>query len=488
MQKGLVGFVLALLIALAGCGSGSGAGHIDPATLAPPGALAYATLNIAPQGGEKTDFDAAFGKLLGGAPELRLGEAFTRFAQTSGKLDYLNDVKPWLGDSLTLVVTHVERENSQFALLAASTDDDKAQAAIDKDLAGRGAQARNYRDVDYKLLSDGTANGVVGHFLVAGTEATFKQVVDTLKDGKSLAETDAWKQTVGDRGAGKSGLAYLDAKGLLQSAASGLPGAQRVAVPLLLGMLQLNPFVATLDATPDSLVIDTASPGTKVDTRGPSAASSPLIESLPASSWLALAVPDVGPALGQLVGALQPNPLIAGAVESVRVAVKAKTGLDLQRDVIDSVGDVAAFALGTTKRTAGAGVLVQTKRPAVLAAALGRLQALMPAKRHAALRVTTSSNRVAAGHGAAALAAALDPAAKLGATPLFKKAAVAVGRRPTLFVDFGKAMTLAANAPHHKNDAHFKRALPRLRHVEYVAAGARRDAGLDVIRTVIGVR
>jgi hypothetical protein len=36
-------------------------------------------------------------KLLGPNPEAKLGAAFTEATQTSGKLDYETDVKPWLG-------------------------------------------------------------------------------------------------------------------------------------------------------------------------------------------------------------------------------------------------------------------------------------------------------------------------------------------------------------------------------------------------------
>src|SRR4051794_20859619 len=197
-------------MALTGCGSsaGTGAGTVDPATLAPPGSLAFATFELAPQGPEKAGFEAAFGKLLGPAPEARLGEAFTKAAQTSGRLDYLADVKPWLGDSVSVAVTRVAPRDGDFALLVASTDDGKAQAAIDKDLAGTHAQSRTYRDVSYKVLDDGTANGVIPGFLVAGTEAAFKAVVDASKDGKSLADSDQWKSSVGNRGDGKVGLAY----------------------------------------------------------------------------------------------------------------------------------------------------------------------------------------------------------------------------------------------------------------------------------------
>ena len=467
MKRVLVACAAAVLIAVAGCGSTTGtSGAPSAATLAPPGTLAFATFTIAPQGQEKADFDSAFGKLLGPNPEAKLGAAFTKAASTGGKLDYQSDVKPWLGDTISVAVTRVAPHGGDYALLVASTDDQKAQAAIDKDLAGRNPQTRTYRDVSYKVLDDGTVNGVVSHFVVAGTEPAFKAVVDAAKDGKSLADSDQWKASVGNRGDGKVGLAYVDAKGLLQSLASNLPGAQRLAAPLLLGLVQLHPFVATLDAQPDALVGDLSSPGTRPDPRGPGAASSPLIESMPAGAWLALAVPDVGQTLSKVADALKANPLIAAQYGQVAQRFRQRTGLDLDNDIL-KLGDVGLFAKGTTKSSLSATVVAESQ-----GATLRRLQALASQAKHGHLQVRAPKR-------------AAQP---LGATPLFAKAKAAIGQRPTLLVDFASALALAAKSPHHRGDAEFQRMLPRLRHVEYVAAGARQDGGLDVARAVIGLR
>jgi hypothetical protein len=464
VKRALAACAVAVLIAVAGCGSTAttGAGNTDPATLAPASTLAYASFDLTLPGSS----EAAFEKLLGPAPQAKLGAAFTDATQTSGKLDYLADVKPWLGGSVSLVVTRVAPRDCDFALLAASTDDEKAQAAIDKDLAGRNAETVDYRGISYKRLDDGTVNGIVSHFLVAGTESTFKAVVDVSKDGGSLADSDQWKKTVGDRGDGKVGLAYVDAKAVLQSLASTLPGAQRVVAPMLLGLVHLNPFVATLDATPDALIADVSSPGTEPDPRGPAAASSPLIESMPAQAWLALAVPDVGQALGRVATALKANPLIASQYDRVAHAFRARTGLDLDKDLL-TLGDVGLFARGATPATVRGTLVAEARRTT-----LRRLRAL--AATHAKHKLAVTPPRSAA-----------NP---LGDTPLFKKAAAAIGSRPTLFVNFGPALDLAAASPHHRSDSHFKRALPRLRHIEYIAAGARRDGDLDVARGVIGLR
>jgi Protein of unknown function (DUF3352) len=507
VKAALIAGVAALAVAVSGCGSQTGAGSSDAASIAPASTLAYATFEIAPQGPEKAGFDAAFGKLLGPNPQEALGEAFTKAAATGGKLDYQNDVRPWLGNSISGVVTRVGRGSADYALLVASTDDARAQAAIDKDLSGTGAQSRTYRGVDYKVLSDGTVNAIVDHYLVAGTEPAFKQVVDTADGGSSLADSDQWKSSVGSRGDGKIGLAYIDAKALLESFASSLPGAQQLAGPFLIGLLQLHPFVGTLAAQADQLVADVSSPGTKPDPRGPAAASSKLIDAMPADSWLALAVPQVGQALTRIVQALKANPLVAAQYERVLAQVRASTGIDLEKDVLATVGDVGLFARGTTPKTVGGGLVVQSDHPAALAATVRKLPPLINANAHGRVRmnaasggfdihgrhalqpveVRTTGQGAIATYGAAALRAARHPNGRLGDSSLFQKAATAVGSRPTLFVAFAPALQLAAASPHHKNDADFKQALPHLQHIDFVAVGARRDGGLDVLRTVIGI-
>jgi hypothetical protein len=507
VKRALALCAAAIAVAAGGCGSGSGSGATDPAKLAPANAIAYASFEIAPQGPEKAGFDAAFGKLLGPDPETALGKALTEATKEQGsKLDYAQDVKPWLGDTVAAVLTGVSQNHADFAMLVASTDADKTRAAIDKDLQGSGATGRSYRGVDYKLLSGGTANGVVGKFLVAGTEAAFKAVVDAGQDGKSLADTQQWHDSVGDRATGKVGLGYLDLKALLQNVVSQLPGAQRVVAPMLLGLVQVHPFVATLDANADSLVVDVSSPGTPTDAAGTVGASTPLIEQLPADSWLAFGLPHVGETLGKLVGALKLNPIIGAAYAKVAGQVKSQTGLDIERDVLAGVGDVAAFARGNSKRTVGGGVVVQARNPAALKRTVARLPVLI-GRSHGAkvlgrsggfditaprlkqpIQVRFAAPGLVAAYGASSTRAAVSPRGRLGATDLFRKAGAAIGGRPTLFVALTPVFDLIRSSSAGRKDGHFAKAAPRLAHLEYAAVGARREGGIDVIRAVLGLR
>lgn len=497
----------ALLVALvgAGCGSSSGSGTSDPAKLAPANTLAYASFELHPQGPEKAGYDAAFGKLLGADPETQIAKGFTDAIKEQGsKLDYDQDVKPWLGDTASVVLTGIAGDHADYAALIASTDNAKAQAAIDKDLQGQSTTSASYRGVDYKKLDNGVVNGVVANFLVAGTDTAFKAVVDADKDGKSLADSQQWHDSVGDSANGKVGLAYLDLKALAQSAVSSLPGYQRILGPLFLGLVQLHPFVATLAANDDSFVLDVSSPGTPQGKGADQGASSALIESLPADSWGAIALPHVGQALTKLVAGLKLNPVIAGEYAKVAATVRQKSGLDIQRDILAGIGDVAGFVRGTSPKTVGGGVVIGARDKAALKRSVLTLPALIASSHQGKARrigdgfeatspdmtqpleVRLAGPGAVATYGRSSLEAALQTGNRLGQTDLYRKATAAVGARPTLFAAFAPIFQLVKSSGN--TDAGFAKAEPRLAHLEYAALGARRDKGLDVLRLVVGLR
>jgi hypothetical protein len=149
----------------------------------------------------------------------------------------------------------------------------------------------------------------------------------------------------------------------------------------------------------------------------------------------------------------------------------------------------------------------------VLARTIGRLPGLIGASAHARIKAAVRNGggfdvmaangaqlsqpvQVRIAHGGAIAAygtaattrAALRPSARLGDTGLFRKAAAAVGGRPTLFVNLAPALQLAGGSPHHRGDQQFQKLLPRLQHLEYLTVGARRDGKLDVVRAVLGLR
>ena len=72
---------------------------------------------------------------------------------------------------------------------------------------------------------------------------------------------------------------------------------------------------------------------------------SELIKELPADSWLAMAQPDFGKLLDFYVDAFAG---VAGGRDVIEQQFKAATGLDLQKDVLDWMGDFGVFVRGTS--------------------------------------------------------------------------------------------------------------------------------------------
>ena len=507
VNRVLAVFALLVAVVVAGCGSSTGSGAEDPAKLVPAATIAYASFQFDPEGDNASDFDSAFTKLIGANPSEKIKRSFAdAIKEEDSKLDYEADVKPWLGGTVAAALTGFRSgSDPDYAVLVESKDDDKARDAIDKDTAGRQTAKREYHGTDYKLLEDGTANGVVDHYLVAGTEAGFKAVVDASKDSaKSLAESEQWKQSVGDRGEGKVGLGFLDVKGAIRGIASQLPGAQGIATPLLAGALPIKPFVATLDAKPDSLVLDVASPGTPQGKQALHTGASTLIEDLPSDSWFALAVPKLGQAVSLALQNFKQNPLMSQQYAQMARQLKIASGLDIERDILAGIGDTGVFVRGSSEKTVGGGLVIQADDAAALKRTLATLPALIARSGDAKVRrrgsgfdvtsrdmpkpiqVRMSGGRAVGAYGASNLRAGLAPPSTLGGTELFRKAATAVGSRPVVFATFSQIAALARTAKHKDKD--LAKVQARLAHLEYAALGGHRDGQTDSLRAVLGLR
>ena len=99
----------------------------------------------------------------------------------------------------------------------------------------------------------------------------------------------------------------------------------------------------------------------KVDSGASLGGESSLLSALPADSWVAAAVPNLGVTLWSALDQLSSSGLPgAGSVER---QVQAQTGLHLGDDVFHWLGDAAGFVAGTTPSTFTAGLIAQTSDP-----------------------------------------------------------------------------------------------------------------------------
>jgi len=489
---------VAALVAAAGCGTAAGPAGDDPAAVVPAGAPVFAEADLRPSGRQAANAGAVLRRALGtNDPAGALAALLDRKGDRNA-ISFARDVRPWLGDRVGVAVTGMRGRDTDSVVIAASTDDAKAQAALAK-LVGGGA-SRSYRGVSYRVGRGGrVAAGIVDHFAVAGGEAAFKAAVDASK-GDSLAGSSTLRAARDEVARDRLGFLYLDVPGLVDGAARSAGGDPTKALVLqaLAGALPKT-IAAALQADRDALRVDAAALGTpKALSTGRSGADA--LAALPGSAWLGLGVADLG---GTLDGLLQ---TVAGAgglnglgVQALLGQARARTGLDLQRDVLSWMGDAGLFVSGTSPARVGGALVVATSNRAKTRATIAALGRLIGAggARVSALHakgvddgvvvrspngrrtwIALAGDRFIVATGARrALSEAVSPGRRLGSSPALAAAAdrLGAGVRPSLFVDLRRLGALMG-AKGHARGLH-----------EYLAAfgalgGGAKDEGGGVTR------
>src|SRR5215211_1866427 len=200
MTKTLCALVALIAISAAGCGSSSGGSGTDTAKLAPASSFLYAEVNLDPTGSQEAGMRSILGDLPGsGPPEQRLDDLLEQASQSEdSKVDYLKDIKPWLGDKAAVFVSPPKAGASSppWAVVIATTDEQKAKDAAAKGQES-GSTKSTYNGVDYVVDKDKTATATIDGFFVVGSEAGVKEAVDASKSG-SLSASDRYKETTKD--------------------------------------------------------------------------------------------------------------------------------------------------------------------------------------------------------------------------------------------------------------------------------------------------
>ena len=504
-------FTTALLIAAAGCGSTTGGSGTDTAKLAPAGSFLYAEVNIDPSGSQEAGMRSILGDLPGeGAPEERLDNLLEKASKSdkSSNIDYLQDVKPWLGDKAAVFVTSPKAgsKSTPYAVVIATTDEGKAEDTIKKD-KGAGDREVTYNGTDYLVEKDGDTQAVIDGFFVAGSEAGVKEAIDANK-GESLSESDRYKQATDGVDDERIALVYEDLGGLVQTLASASGDSLGPAAPLIGRLFGGKPVVATIKAEQQALVIDgSLIPGSALlDLFGK---STPLLGDVPADSWLALGQSDFGTAVKGLFGMFAG---FAGGEEQLKAQVQQASGLDLDRDVFSWIGDVAIFVNGDSKHSIGGGVLIQSKDEVASRRALTKLSAL--AARSGDVTVSAADvgggkgyrlanesaprgvymlqagDKVAITYGEGAAKQALGGSGDgLTAAPAFTEAAHKLGDAysPSLWVSVPPILRVAESFGA-GDSSDYQQAKPYLTILDYVISGSAKSGDEAASRTRIGFK
>jgi hypothetical protein len=512
---------LALLAAVAGaCGGSAAPGRADPASAVPADAPFYAEVVVRPKGRLRDDTLDAAGKVLRtDDPSGKLSELLDKALKEDGgtKLDYEKDIKPWLGERAGgWAAAPDDGGDSPSAVIVAITDRDAAQAAVDKARTQTGERRtkRSYQGTDYEVDEDGAAIGVTDDFLIAGQEAQLKRTLDTLNDGRSLADSDRYSDGADNLTDDRLGHFYVDFKQLLKLGFEGEPNGQEQLRQFeqLVPVEKIGPLMGSFAANGDRLALDMT-----VDVSGPKGlgalgnlavgVSTPLLKELPGDTWGAFGAPKYGASLSTSLDQF------AGAFGGVALKnqLRRQYGIDLEDDVLSWIGDVAFFIRGNSVTQLDGGAVIQVTDGAKAATGFSKLVGLLqsetglevkPVKLDGAdiafavqdpttpkpIVFARGGGKVVIAYGNDAAAAALAPSDKFGDAEIYGQAKEALEDDvdPSVVVSMPSVLSLVRSIG--STDAGWEQAKPYLEAYDVIAVGAEAGSKSAKVRIAAGLK
>ena len=482
----------------AGCGSTSGAGDTDPASVVPADAPLYAEALVRPDDEQTGEAQTALRKILRtNDPGAELAAMIDRAGRDRG-VTWARDIDPWLGNRVGAAMLPEGGREREHLVVAASTDDGRAADALAKLIPS--ADERSHRDVTYRYApSDRSAGAVLEGTVVLGSERAVKAAIDASKD-ESLGEADSLERARAAIDDERQGFLFVDTARMLRSALAGAgPGAQQAIAPFLDSLAKALPstLAAGVDAEPDHLRIESAALG---GDPGPSRGDgSAALSALPDDAWLGVGLGDLGASLSDALERLGAAGGLSGVgLEVLLRQAEQRIGLDIRRDLLAWMGAAGVFVAGTSEESKRGGLIVTSKDPAATRRAVGRLEAL--ARRDASgdvakldmagvdegfvvrgdrgrdrdLYVAAAGDRFVIAAGRRALTDAVRPGGTLGSSPVLREAAAKLGDdvKPSFFLDAQRLRRLLESKESSSRGA---KAAPYLQAFGAVAGGTRRD-------------
>jgi hypothetical protein len=488
MRKLLLTLVVlsTMAVVAAGCGSENEAAS-GASELVPAGALMYGEVTLDPEGDQKEAINSILSKFPGGDQAGdKLKEMIEKgLRESDAPISFKDDIEPWLGDEAGFFASSLDASGEPSAAvgLVATDDEDKALETLEKSAEGK-LTRKNYKDVEYLTDESDEAGAVLDGFLVIGSEAGVKAVIDTSKGGKKLSDDDRYKKALEDASEDRLGLFYLNSQEFLKSAQG------TAALPPSFQKFFKQPFVATVDADDDGVVFEGKVPEETAQTFGFVGQGSDLLNELPGDSWAAMAQTDFGKLIDFYVDAFG---AAVGGRDAIEQQFKAATGLDLQQDVVAWMGDFALFVRGTSIANLDGALIIETKdeqasgRVIDAVARLARQQGA-----DSGLRVRPEQGgytiggsgipkpvhffqkdgRVVIAYGDAAAKDAVDPSEKLGDNPDFSSTRDSLGGDYEVsFVVLVQPILDLVESTGAASDADFQDAKPYLEPLSALVAG-----------------
>jgi hypothetical protein len=518
----------------AGCGD-DGGDDAGPAAVVPESAPVYIDVSVRPEGEARENAEAALGTVFDtDDPGARIIELAEQEAASEGdQVDYAEQIEPWLGERFGIFLTRIgnnETTESKGAFVFETTDVDQALEFFrsDPDATDRTGE---YEGVEYQVDSDKDVLGAVDDFIVGGDLPAFKAAVDA-SDGGTLADSEDFSEAVGELPDDRLATLYVPPEQFVEAVQDPEFDAQeRNLLRQALGEAGDQPVLGDVTASEDSFTLELSAGGADVET-----GESSLLSSLPADAWLALGLSDIGAAVGNGVEQVEKANVPGLDGEAIREQLSSETGIDLDQDVIDALGDAAVFVSGTSQSSIGGALVIESKNPEASAELLTKVQDLITTQSGGELEVeplastsgdqgfqvtiprdtSTSSttttpgttpspgpgaqavtviqrdDRIVVGYGGAAvnqvLAGKGSGAEPLTSNPVFRAAQDAAGDLGLdLFLEFGPVIELAESAGA-SEDPEFQKALPYLDSLDFLSAGSGADGDRSSVQLTIGLK
>jgi Protein of unknown function (DUF3352) len=513
MRRPAVLLLLLSLLVLAGCGggsAGSGGGDADPAEVLPTSSVFYVEGVVRPEGDQQDAVDALLQKVMRtDDPGAKLEKLFDDAVQEDEPgVSYQKDIAPWLGQRIGVTATNLAADEPGYVLAVATKDADKAADFLNAQSKRDKAERHTSGDVTYWLDDedgDATYVGVIGDFVVAtSTEADFKRAIKT-EDGDGLDSVERFSDAMDELPDDRMGALWIDPKSFGDLVAAKSDPSAKGIFDSVIG--SAKPITAALIADDDAASIESRAEVPKDADKGLQAlsASSPteLLKSLPGDAWAALGAGKLGEGFQTALNTF------GGGIGSAVIAgqVRQATGLDLDKDVLSWIGDVAFYVRGTSLRDIGGAVVVSVTDEAKARSALPRLIGV--ARQNGApfspvslgdadqafsapvpgapgpVVVARKGDRLVIALGESTAKAALSPGETLGDSGLYDRAKDSIdGLDPSFFIDAGPMVQLIEENASDEPD--FAKAKPYLEMLDVIAAGSKREG--DTVRSRFTVK
>jgi len=497
---------------LAGCGGGGSDSSVDvgPATAVPANASLYFDGTVKPTGQAQTDANAALSKVLDTPdPGGKIVSLIERESKSEGHpIDYQQDVAPWLGDQAGFFFTDLT-DNAQKGAAVIETTNPEAALAFARKASGATATnpaPQTYNGASYQRdpTDPGNVFGTVGDFLVTGDLDGFKAAVDA-EQGDSLGDESDFKDSLDQLPSDRLGTFYTVPKTLIDALGPGQINQQtQAAIEKSAGESLDKPVSGALTASANSFDLQFVGGGNSVDTP-----ESSLIGDVPARSWLALGLGNLGDSVKRTLDQLKDSgvPDFQQGLSQVEQA----TGASIDQ-LTNALGDAVLYVQGTSQKNLNGALVIQTKDPELTGRLLSQLQTLVqlgsrggvkplqlggggtgfqifdPTQAPQPIEFAQQGDKFVIGYGAGSAAQSLAPTQTLSGSPTFSAATGEVSDLGTdFFLDLHKVFRVAESSGA-KSDPGYVRAKPYIAALSYLVTGSGAKGDQAELKAVVGLK